>query len=75
MFEEFELRTKELRDLLEKASAFDMINDNKELLIYNIDFHCGLRKGDAEEMFNRMYFKILAELRAGNKAGNTQFKN
>jgi len=35
--------------------------------------HGGLRRADAEEMFNRSYFQILRNLKAGVYQNNTAF--
>jgi hypothetical protein len=44
-------------------------------LIYQIDFHCGVRRLDAEELFNKVYFQILEGLRCGKYQNNTAFRN
>lgn len=75
LFQEIESTRKSIRQLINSQSAFEMINVRQELLIYQMDFHGGLRKIDAEEMFNRLYFTILAGLRHGRTHNNTQFKN
>lgn len=73
MIMEMEKLRKELRDLLASQTAFDMMNKDKEVLSYQIDFHGGLRKIDAEEVFNEQYYNILGKLRSGVIEGNTKF--
>lgn len=70
-----EEKRKEVRALVNDKSAFEMINASQEMLSYKVDFHCGLRKIDAEEVFNRIYFNILSSLRTGRIQSNTSFKN
>ena len=75
MIEEVDRLHMEISTLLEKSSAFEIINAKEELLIYQMDFHGGLSLMDAEEIFNKMYFKIMFNLRSGVYHSNTAFKN
>jgi len=45
----------ELQTLLEEDQAFKMINIDKDLQAYNIDFHFGITRVHGEELFNRLY--------------------
>lgn len=46
----------ELHNLLEEDRAFKLINTDKNLQSYNIDFHFGITRVHGEELFNRLYY-------------------
>lgn len=64
-----------MQRLLTETNAFEIVNNDASMLQYQIDFHGGLRKQDAEEIFNKCYFRILAGLRSKRFQGNSRFRN
>jgi hypothetical protein len=74
LINDLEDKRKKLRELLASQTSFEMMNHSEEILGYQIDFHGGLRKIDAEEVFNQQYYNILGALRSGKIYGNTGFR-
>ena len=46
----------DLQKLLEEDQAFKLINMDKDMQGYNIDFHFGITRVHGEELFNRLYY-------------------